>query len=88
MSHLPNKALFFQNTHLLLKDGGKLVVADWFKNEGLTEKEFKDDISPIEDGMLLPPLCTQADYVNYAKAAGLKAFAEPFDISKQVSKTW
>jgi tocopherol O-methyltransferase len=71
-----------------LKEGGKLVVADWFKNEGLTEKEFKDDISPIEDGMLLPPLCTQADYVNHAETAGLKVYAEPFDISKQVSKTW
>jgi tocopherol O-methyltransferase len=38
--------------------------------------------------MLLPPLCSQTDYVNFAHGAGLKTFAEPFDISKQVSKTW
>ncbi|KAH8780566.1 tocopherol O-methyltransferase [Hyaloscypha sp. PMI_1271] len=88
MSHLPNKQLFFQNAAKLLNPGGKLVVADWFKSEDLTEEQFKADISPIEDGMLLPPLCTQADYVRLAQEAGLKIFAEPFDISKKVSKTW
>jgi tocopherol O-methyltransferase len=48
MSHLPNKELFFRNAALLLKLGGKLVVADWFKNEGLTEKQMDADIKPIE----------------------------------------
>lgn len=38
--------------------------------------------------MLLPPLCTQAGYVTLAADAGLKVFAEPKDISKDVSKTW
>jgi tocopherol O-methyltransferase len=40
------------------------------------------------DGMLLPPLCTQSDYVNFAKSVGFKVFSEPFDISKEVAKTW
>lgn len=48
MSHLPNKELFFRNAALLLNPGGKLVVADWFKSEDLTEAQFKADISPIE----------------------------------------
>jgi tocopherol O-methyltransferase len=48
MSHLPNKELFFRNAALLLNPGGKLVVADWFKSEELTEDQFKADISPIE----------------------------------------
>ena len=48
MSHLPNKELFFRNATLLLNPGGKLVVADWFKNEGLTEKQMDADIKPIE----------------------------------------
>jgi tocopherol O-methyltransferase len=105
MSHLPNKELFFKNVELLLKPGGKLIVADWFKDEDLSEEQFKADIAPIEgmslltclynrradnfkDGMLLPPLCTQSDYVRFASAAGLKTFSEPFDISKNVAKTW
>ncbi|CAD6581854.1 MAG: hypothetical protein ASARMPREDX12_000687, partial [Alectoria sarmentosa] len=87
MSHLPDKELFFRNVSILLKSGGKLVVADWFKAEELTEAQMEADIKPIEDGMLLPGLNTQTEYVNYAKQAGLSVFSEPFDISKQVSKT-
>ena len=105
MSHLPNKELFFRNASMLLKAGGKLVVADWFKAEDLTDAQMEADIRPIEgeiplymlpryetdeheDGMLLPGLNTQSEYVNYAKQSGLSVFSEPFDISKQVSKTW
>ena len=69
----------------------------------MTESELDADIRPLEgelalltsmrtlmdsDGMLLPPLCTQSDYVQYAKDAGLKIHTEPLDISKEVSKTW
>ena len=48
MSHLPDKELFFRNAETLLKSGGKLVVADWFKEEELTEKQMDADIKPIE----------------------------------------
>ncbi|TPX14399.1 uncharacterized protein E0L32_005363 [Thyridium curvatum] len=88
LSHFPDKALFFRNARAVLRDGGRLVLADWFKAEGLGDKEFADDIKPIEDGMLLPPLCTQAQYVQMARDAGLEPLAEPKDISKDVSKTW
>ncbi|KAK1760511.1 gamma-tocopherol methyltransferase [Echria macrotheca] len=88
LSHFPDKALFFRNAHAVLRAGGKLVLADWFKAEGLGQKEFDADIKPIEDGMLLPPLCTQQEYVQYATGAGLTVFGGPKDISKDVSKTW
>ncbi|KAL8815283.1 MAG: hypothetical protein Q9223_005570 [Gallowayella weberi] len=95
LSHLPDKPLFFRNAFKVLrspndhtKKPGKLVVADWFKAEDLTEKQLEDDIKPIEDGMLLPPLCTQSEYQRYAKEAGLRIFCEPLDISKEVAKTW
>ncbi|KAI9734774.1 MAG: hypothetical protein M1818_006761 [Claussenomyces sp. TS43310] len=88
LSHLPDKALFFANAAKLLNPGGRLVVADWFKAEELTPEQLKADITPIEDGMLLPPLCTQSEYVDLAARAGLKTLSPPFDISKQVSKTW
>ncbi|ROW00828.1 hypothetical protein VMCG_06512 [Cytospora schulzeri] len=88
LSHFPNKALFFENAQRVLKKGGKLALADWFKAEGLEEKQFMDDIKPIEDGMLLPPLCMQADYVNLAKEAGLDVLGGPKDISTDVKATW
>ncbi|KAL8911481.1 MAG: hypothetical protein Q9171_003342 [Xanthocarpia ochracea] len=49
MSHLPNKTLFFRNAFQMLREGGKLVVADWFRAEKLTEKQIGDDIKPIEE---------------------------------------
>ena len=52
MSHLPDKELFFRNAWSVLRDGGKLVIADWFKSEQLTSAEMKADIEPIEGGRL------------------------------------
>lgn len=40
------------------------------------------------DGMLLPPLCTQPDYVNLAKEAKLTVSGGPKDISADVKATW
>lgn len=88
MSHLPNKTLFFESAFKLLGSGGKLVVADWFKAADLTCELEAQDIEPIEDGMLLPKLYTQSQYVEHAEVAGFKVFAEPLDISDKVSKTW
>ncbi|KAK0739882.1 S-adenosyl-L-methionine-dependent methyltransferase [Apiosordaria backusii] len=64
LSHFPKKDLFFKNAFNVLKPGGKLVLADWFKDEGLSEQQFEADIKPIEDGMLLPPMCTVSGYVK------------------------
>ncbi|KAK4179807.1 S-adenosyl-L-methionine-dependent methyltransferase [Triangularia setosa] len=88
LSHFPKKDLFFKNAFEVLKPGGKLVLADWFKDEGLTQEQFDADIKPIEDGMLLPPMCTAGGYVQYAKEAGLEVVEGPKDISQEVKKTW
>jgi len=42
----------------------------------------------VLDGMLLPPLCTQSDYAEFAKRAGFSTFSQSFDISKNVARTW
>ncbi|KAJ9102565.1 hypothetical protein QFC21_002966 [Naganishia friedmannii] len=93
LSHFPNKQLFFENAYKLLRSGGKLVLADWFKGEDLTERQFQNDIVPIEDGMLLPPLETEAGYVKLAQAAGFQPRKDAegrdfMDISKNVARTW
>jgi tocopherol O-methyltransferase len=48
MSHLPEKELFFRNAFSALGNGGKLIIADWFKAEQLSSAEMKADIEPIE----------------------------------------
>lgn len=52
LSHLPNKELFFHNSFALLNQGGKLVIADWFKSEQLTPAEMRADIKPIEGSVV------------------------------------
>ena len=48
LSHFPDKGLFFRNAQSLLRKGGKLVLADWFKAEGLEKELLERDIKPIE----------------------------------------
>jgi tocopherol O-methyltransferase len=88
MSHMPNKELFFSNAYCALLLDGCLVIADWFKAEDLSEEQLYSGIKPIENGMLLPPLCSMNDYVNFGKKAGFKVKVSPLDISTNVSKTW
>lgn len=46
LSHFPNKPLFFQNAERVLLEGGKLVLADWFKSDGVAPEDV--DIRAIE----------------------------------------
>lgn len=55
---------------------------------GTISRRRLNNINMITDGMLLPPLCAQADYVNYAKEAGLSVSGGPKDISEDVKATW
>ena len=48
MSHLPDKELFFRNTEAVLNPGGRLIIADWFRAEELTDSQMKTNIKPIE----------------------------------------
>ncbi|KAI0416424.1 methyltransferase domain-containing protein [Xylaria grammica] len=90
LSHFPDKPLFFSSADKLLvqSKSSRLVIADWFKAPQLSPEQEKDDIQPIEDGMLLPELCTADDYVKMAQGAGLKLCQGPVDISNDVAKTW
>ncbi|KAI0205499.1 tocopherol O-methyltransferase [Astrocystis sublimbata] len=90
LSHFPDKPLFFKSASALLVPGksSRLVIADWFKSPQLTPEQEKEDIALIEDGMLLPPLCTAQQYVEMAKTAGLTVRQGPIDISHEVAKTW
>lgn len=90
LSHFPDKLLFFRSVSELLVPGksSRLVIADWFKAPRLTPEQEKEDIQPIEDGMLLPQLCTADQYVEMARDAGLKVRQGPIDISGDVAKTW
>lgn len=52
LSHIPGKEAFFRNAFAVLKQGGTLVIADWFKGEGL--EEGNADIKNIEGELFFP----------------------------------
>lgn len=87
ISHMGDKAAFFKGAYRVLKPGGTMRLMDWFKQPGLSEKEERKLVFPIEMGMLLPGLDTMDEYVKLAKAAG---FANVYyeDVSKEMEKTW
>ena len=92
LSHIPNKENFFTSSFALLSSksssNGRLVIADWFKAPDLTPSQIENDIKPIEDGMLLPRLYTTDEYISLATSAGFTLSTGPFDISKDVARTW
>src|SRR5260370_14374422 len=53
ISHYLQKGKFFGLAAACLQSGGTFDITDWFKEEGLTEREYGKFIQPIEKGMLV-----------------------------------
>jgi tocopherol O-methyltransferase len=52
LSHFADRGAFFRHAAAYLKPGGKLVLADWFRAEHISERLEAEIIKPIESGML------------------------------------
>ena len=87
LSHFVDKPAFFAGAFSVLKPGGKLVLADWFKAANLDSYHTKRYIIPIESGMLLPQLNTPNEYCQMMRGAGFSVVSND-DISDSVKKTW
>eukprot|EP01114_Cavostelium_apophysatum_P012889 TRINITY_DN2997_c0_g1_i1.p1 TRINITY_DN2997_c0_g1~~TRINITY_DN2997_c0_g1_i1.p1 ORF type:complete len:282 (-),score=73.03 TRINITY_DN2997_c0_g1_i1:29-874(-) len=87
MSHFPDKKTFARHANRVLKVGGRIIIADWFKSEHLTPDQEKGNLKAIEEGMLLPHLNTIFDYISMLHQAGFRLVYSK-DISKQTAKTW
>jgi tocopherol O-methyltransferase len=87
LSHFPHKDVFFAEAVKMLKPGGKLVLADWFRADHISEALVESVVKPIEIGMLLPKLDTMSTYISLLTAAGLRlVWLE--DVSKETAQTW
>jgi tocopherol O-methyltransferase len=87
ISHLSRKAECFRSMARLLKAGGKLVIADWFRSPIATLKQQREFLHPIERAMLVPELESPSVYIKYVTGAGLNVI-EFEDLSARVQKTW
>ena len=87
ISHLSNKFACIRSMAKALRQGGKIVVADWFKAPDRTMDQERKFIAPIERTMLVPKLERATTYADWMQQEGLDV-TYVADLSAKVSKTW
>jgi tocopherol O-methyltransferase len=86
ISHYHDHPKFFTNAARFLKPGGVFAVTDWFKRPGLSPKETRKFIRPIEDGMFIE-LESMDDYASYLANSGLEIVHRE-DMTSHCVKSW
>jgi tocopherol O-methyltransferase len=86
ISHYLQKGKFFGLAARCLQSGGTLAITDWFKKEGLTEREYEKFIQPIEKGMLVE-MDTMGDYAALLGSNGLRVVHNEI-LNENCSKSW
>jgi cyclopropane fatty-acyl-phospholipid synthase-like methyltransferase len=86
ISHYPQKERFFAAAAQCLESGGTLAITDWFKKEGLAEREYEKFIQPIEKGMLVE-LDTIEDYAGLLRPNGFQVVHSEI-LNENCSKSW
>jgi tocopherol O-methyltransferase len=86
ISHYQDVGKFFTAAAKLLKPNGTVAVIDWFKRQNLNPAEYKQNILPIEKGMLVE-LGTMHEYETWMRANSLKIIKSEI-LNKNCAKTW
>jgi tocopherol O-methyltransferase len=86
VSHYHDHPKFFTNAAKFLKPGGVFALTDWFKRAGLSPKETRKSIRPIEEGMFIE-LETMDDYESYLRNSGLEIVHRE-DLTPHCVKSW
>ncbi len=83
--HLFDKSQFIASAARALKPGGTLAICAWLADPQSAEHQmWVDDVCR---GMLCPSLGSQADYIEWMRAAGLQIMVAE-DITRKVERTW
>jgi len=86
ISHYQDIEKFLESAAKVLPPNGTLAVIDWFKRQNLNPVEYKQDIIPIEKGMLVE-LGTMQEYEAWMRSNGLKIIKSEI-LNKNCAKTW
>lgn len=86
ISHYSNVEKFFATAAGLLKPGGTMAITDWCKKPGLSSREHKKYLEPIEKGMMIE-MHTVEHYEKLMRENGLQVVQTEV-LNKQCAKTW
>lgn len=86
ISHYSNVEKFFAAAARLLKPGGTMAITDWCKKGGLTAREHKKYLEPIEKGMMIE-MHTVEHYESLMRENGLLVVKTEV-LNEQCAKTW
>jgi tocopherol O-methyltransferase len=86
ISHYQQKEKFFAAAVQCLKSRGTVAITDWFKREGLTQREYQKSIQPIEKAMLIE-METMEDYAGLLRSNGLEIMHNEI-LNENCIKTW
>jgi tocopherol O-methyltransferase len=85
--HMDDKPRAFAEFARTLRPGGRLVVCAWIAADAPGPWQRRFLLEPICDEGRLPSLGTEAQYMNWIRAAGL-APLDVSDLSRRVRRTW
>lgn len=86
ISHYSDVEKFFSAAARLLKPGGTMAITDWCKQPGLTAREHKKYLEPIEKGMMIE-MHTVEHYQKLMCENGLQVEKEEV-LNRECAKTW
>lgn len=85
--HLFDKPAFFQRMTNWLKPGGRVGICAWLAGDDPLTEVGRQQVYDVCEGFFCPSLGSEADYVEWLTAAGLKV-ERTFDWTEQVLRTW
>lgn len=87
ISHMEDKAKYFEEVRRVLKPGGRAAVTAWLTCESPTPQQTDRLLEPICREGRLPSMGSQTEYTELIESAGLRLL-EFRDWSPQVARTW
>jgi ubiquinone/menaquinone biosynthesis C-methylase UbiE len=85
--YLPDKAKAVSAISRVVKKGGRLLLIDWCKQEGLSRVQEELVLQPFMDYWAVPSLETAAGYRRHLKKAGFRILAEE-DLNDRTRPNW